>query len=377
MTSGPVVVCLDKFRGSATAREACAWLAGGLRAADPELSVVEIPLADGGEGTVEALLTAGYSPVHADVLGPTGARVRAAFAVRGHRAVVELAQASGLDLVDDPDGAPLTATTYGTGQLIARALDLGCTEIVLAVGGSASTDGGAGLLQALGARITRSDGEEIAFGGAALSDATSLDLRDLDPRLREAGIVLASDVDNPLLGPEGAATVFAPQKGATPAQVQALEAALRRWAALISEATGTDHVAAAGAGAAGGAGFAALAVLGARRRNGTELVVSELGLAEALRGARLCVVGEGSFDAQSLRGKAPVAAAALAREAGVPVTLVAGRVSVAGAVLREHGIVSGHSLLEAAGSLQEAIDRAPGLLRAIGRTIADAPQTGT
>lgn len=364
-----VVVCLDKFRGSATAAQACAWLAAGIRAAAPGVPVVERPLADGGEGTVESLATAGYSLVRTDVMGPVeGTTVSAALAVRGPRAVVELAQASGLDLI--PGGAPLTATTYGTGQLIRRALDLGCTQIVLAVGGSATTDAGAGLLTALGARLHDASGAPLPPGGGHLTNAATLDLSDLDPRIPSTEFILASDVDNPLLGPDGAAQIFAPQKGADPAQIKQLEAGLARFATLMTAHTGKDHTTTPGAGAAGGTGFAALTALAAHPRRGSTFMLDELGLPHLLQDAALCVVGEGRFDDQSLRGKAPHAAATLARRAHVPVTLVAGQITLPKPNLTPLGITAAHALLDLAETPEAAFEQTEALLYAIGERIA-------
>jgi glycerate kinase len=361
VTGRPLVVCLDKFRGSATAVQACHWLAEGVREADPTRPVLERPIADGGEGTVDALVAAGYQRVTRQVPGPLGEPVAADLAVRGDRAVVELAQASGLHHVRPTPATALAATTRGTGALIAAALDLGCRDLVLAVGGSATTDGGAGLLQALGARLLPE--------GTDLARAARLDLTGLDPRLRDARFTLASDVDNPLLGPHGAAAVFAPQKGAGPDEVARLEAGLTRCAALVAAATGADHSDAAGAGAAGGAGFAALAVLGATRVSGADFLLAELGLDDVLRDAAGVVVGEGAFDAQTLHGKAPVRAAALAAAHGVPVVAVAGRIAVSAADLAAHGITAAHDLLTVAGDQRTAMAEAERLLRQVGRRV--------
>jgi glycerate 2-kinase len=369
LAPGHILICLDKFRGSATAPEACRALAEGIRATAPGRRVLERPVADGGEGTADALVAAGYRPILVQVGDPVGRPVLATLAVRGDRAVVELAQASGLHLLSATGRAPLTATTHGTGQLIRAALDLGCRDVVLTVGGSASTDGGAGMLQALGARITGPDGTETPPGGAALATATHVELSGLDPRLRETRLTVATDVDNPLLGPHGAAAVFAPQKGADPAQVELLEAGLRNFSRLMASATGRQHAEQPGSGAAGGTGFAAFAALGAYWKSGTQLVLAELGLERALPGAALVVVGEGALDAQSLRGKAPVGVAALARSAGVPVIAVAGRVEVTDAELAAHGIGRSYSLLSRAGTPAAAMADAPGLLREIGRDI--------
>lgn len=319
-----VLVAPDKFKGSATAAQVAAHLAAGLR--DAGRYAVQLPVADGGEGTVAAAVAAGFRPVPVTVCGPTGAPVRAGFAVRHGTAVLELALASGLAAsgigLAGPD--PLRATSRGTGELVAAALDEGAAEIVLGVGGSACTDGGAGMLAALGARLLDAAGEPLPDGGAALARLARVDLTGLDPRLAGTRVVLASDVDNPLLGPSGAAAVYGPQKGAGPADVARLEAALTRWAGIVAPVVAGRP----GAGAAGGVGFAALAVLGARRRPGIDVVLELVGFGGQLPGAALVVTGEGSLDEQTLHGKAPAGVAAAARRAGVPVVAVCGRSSV-------------------------------------------------
>ena len=363
------MVCLDKFRGSLSAADAGAALARGLRRGRPGLEVVVLPVADGGEGTVAAVLDAGATAVSCRVTGPLGQKVDAVLAVRGDRAVVELAQASGLHLLDEP--APLAASTYGTGELIRAALDRGARTLVLAVGGSATTDGGAGLLAALGARLLDGRGEQLPPGGAALRDLADVDLGGLDPRLAGCSVVLASDVDNPLLGPSGAAAVFAPQKGADADGVAQLEAGLARWADRVAAATGRDLSGAAGAGAAGGTGFAALAVLGARRRPGIDVVLDEIDADRYLATAGLVIVGEGRLDAQTLRGKAPVGVAART-PAGVPVVAVSGDCTVAEGALRAAGISGSWTILaEAGGDLARAMSEAGPLLEQVGRRLAE------
>ncbi len=350
-----VVVCLDKLKGSLTAVQACAAVAAGITAARPDVEVLTRPVADGGEGTVDALVAAGWTRHPVRVTGPLGVPVDADLAVRGHRAVVEMAQASGLDRLGcapSPDTAWRSSTT-GTGELVAAALALGCTEVVLAVGGSASTDGGAGMLVALGARV-HGDGR--------------VDLTGLDPRLAATTVVLASDVENPLLGPDGAAAVYGPQKGAGPADVARLETRLRAWAAALPD--GLAHAGTPGAGAAGGTGFGALVALGATRTSGADLVLSETRLADAIDGAALVVVGEGRLDAQSLQGKAPVRVAALAGARGVPVVAVAGAVTVDDAALRSVGISRHHQLVDHAVDTDDAVTRATELLHHVGGLVA-------
>jgi glycerate 2-kinase len=264
--------------------------------------------------------------------------------VRDGAAMVEMASVSGLALLTRL--APLTASSSGTGEVVRAALDHGCHTLVLGIGGSASTDGGAGMLSALGARLHGADGG-LAPGGAALADLVRLDLSGLHPRLADTTVVVACDVDNPLLGPHGAAAVYGPQKGAGPDDVATLDAALARWADVVEATPGTTPARdRAGAGAAGGVGFAALAVLGAELRPGIDLVMELVGLADHLPGARLVVTGEGALDEQTLRGKAPAGVAAAARAAGVPVVAVAGRVALGRPELAAAGIEAAYALTD-------------------------------
>lgn len=363
-----VLLAPDKFKGSLTARQVAGHLAAGLAAARPGLSVRTVPVADGGDGTLDAALAAGYTRRPVTVTGPTGEPVTAAFGLRGEVAVVELAAASGLALLPGGRPDPLGATSRGTGELVRAALDAGARQVVLGVGGSACTDGGAGMLQALGARLVAAGGREPAAGGGPLAGLARVGLDGLDPRLAVTEVVLASDVDNPLLGPNGAAAVYGPQKGADPDQVTALEAGLRRWAELV------DPGAAAlpGAGAAGGVGYAALAVLGATRRPGIEVVLELTGFAAALAGARLVVTGEGALDAQTLRGKAPAGVAAAARAAAVPVVAVCGRCELDAAALARAGFARAYPLTGVEPDLARCLaEPGPLLARLAGRIAED------
>lgn len=357
-----VVVAPDKFKGSATAAEVAARLGAGLRATGA--SVVELPVADGGDGTLDAAVAAGYRRVPIVVSGPTGRPVPAAFALRNGMAVIELAGASGLVLL--PDGPePLVASSRGTGELVRAALDAGATSIVLGVGGSASTDGGTGMLAALGARFTDVDGAELPDGGGALPRLAAVDLTGLDPRLARVEVTLASDVDNPLLGDTGAAAVYGPQKGAAPDDVACLERGLARLASLIDP--GAAHL--AGAGAAGGVGYAARTVLRATMRPGIDVVLELVGFTASLEGAALVVTGEGRLDAQTLHGKAPAGIAAAARRAGVPVVAVCGVCDLDDHELAMAGFAAVHALT--ALCPDEARCRsAPGpLLETVGRAL--------
>lgn len=309
-----VLVAPDKFKGSLTAAEAAEHIARGVVDAYPNATVVRRPIADGGEGTVDAVVAAGFQRRAATVAGPLGEPVRAEFALRGELAVVELAQACGLQLLAEPE--PLWSTSRGGGELLLAAVRAGAREVVLGVGGVACTDGGTGLLAALGGRFT-AGGEPLADGGGALVDLDAVDLSGV----AAMDVVLASDVDNPLLGPHGAARVYGPQKGASAADVERLEAGLERLVDVTGARTAAETP---GAGAAGGVGFGALLGLGVRRRPGFDVLANLTGLAAELDSVDLVVTGEGSLDDQSLRGKAPVALARMAAQRGIPVVALCG-----------------------------------------------------
>lgn len=372
-----VVVAPDKFEGSLSAGQAAEAIEAGLRRARPDAEVIRLPLGDGGAGTLEALVAAGFQRVPVAATGPTGEPVAAAVAVHGPRAFVEMAEASGLKRLPGGRRAPLAATTYGTGQLLAAALDHGAREIVLGIGGSATTDGGAGMAAALGARLLDQAGADLPPGGAALLRLARIDVSGLDPRLREVRVTVASDVDNPLTGPEGAAHVYGPQKGAGPDDVLLLDSALRRYARVLADDLGMDVADTPGAGAAGGLGAGAIAFLGAELRTGIELVLELVGFDEAVDGADLVITGEGKLDAQSLRGKAPVGVARAAGAHGVPVVAVAGAVEVADRELRAAGFEEAHALLELEPdprrSMAEAAPLLERLAERIGRAWASLP----
>jgi glycerate kinase len=370
-----IVIAPDKFKGSLEAQQVAEALADGLAAVLPAAEVHCQPVADGGEGTVAAALASGYRPVQVSVAGPLGAPLEATFAVDGPRAVIEMAAASGLLVLPVGDnGEPaldaLAATSLGTGELIRAALDAGCTEIVLGVGGSANTDGGAGVLVGLGARLLDAEGAPVANGGGGLAGLVSVDLSGLDPRLADVRFVLAADVTNPLLGPDGAAAVFGPQKGATPADVETLDANLANFRDRLAESLGPEAAEAAdtpGAGAAGGVGYAALAVLGAERQPGVDVVLDLVGLADRLPGVDLVITGEGSLDSQSLGGKTPVGVAGLARAHGVPTVIgVCGRSLLSEAEARRAGFDEVVALLDRQPDPARAMAEAASLLTEVG-----------
>ena len=369
------MIAPDKFKGSLTAAEVAAALAEGLRAEDSSVEVRTVPVADGGDGTVDAAISAGFERRVRTVRGPLGEPTEAAFAVSNHTAVLELAEASGLRKLPPGVFDPLHASTYGTGEQIAAALDAGARTLVLGVGGSASTDGGAGMLAALGARFLDHSGEPLEACGAALVDLASVDLAGLDERIANTEVILATDVDNPLLGTFGAAAVYGPQKGAAPDDVLALETGLGRLVDVLTGQLGEHAVAAAaqpGAGAAGGVGYGAIVGLGASVRPGIELMLELLGVEQAVRDARLVVTGEGSLDEQSLHGKAPVGVARLAALHGVPVVAVCGRLGLTPEQLRRAGISEAFALAELEPDPERSMAQAAGLLEGLAGRLLEA-----
>ncbi len=366
MTDAHVLIAADKFKGSLTAVEVAAHLTAGLRRAAPGLDVTALPVADGGDGTVDAVVAAGFARRTARVTGPLGEPVEAAWALSGSTAVVEMAEASGLRHVPPGRRAPLTATTYGTGELVRAALDAGARRIVLGVGGSATTDGGAGMLAALGARFLDGAGRPLGPGGGALAALARADLSGLDGRLARTDVVLASDVDNPLTGPSGAAAVYGPQKGASPEDVAVLDAALGRLARALDPA----RASAPGAGAAGGLGYGALVGLGAGFRPGIEVLLDVVGFGEALTRADLVITGEGSLDAQTLYGKAVQGVATAARARGARVVAVCGRLELGWGDLVVLGVGRAYALSELEPDPERSMAEAGPLLERVGERIA-------
>lgn len=359
-----IVIAPDSFKESLSAPDAALAIARGVRAACPDAQIVTIPMADGGEGTVAAVLAAaGGQWRSTDVTDALGASAPAAWGWVGNdTAVIEMAAAAGLEQVPPARRDPLRATSRGVGELIRAALDAGARRIILGLGGSATNDGGAGMLSALGLRIRDAQGELIGDGGAALARATRIETDALDPRLATVRIEVASDVDNPLCGPHGASAVFGPQKGATPEQVRQLDLALSHYADLCARTLGRDERDRPGAGAAGGLGFAAHAFLNAAFRPGVEVVAELGGLAEAMRGATLAFTGEGRMDEQTLHGKTPAGVARIAKQAGVPVVALAGSLGPGYDKLYEAGITAAYSLAAGPMTLAQACAQAAELL---------------
>jgi glycerate 2-kinase len=365
-----VLIASDKFKGSLTAAQVADAVGEGVRRMRPDALVESVPVADGGDGTVAAALAAGFEQVPLVASGPTGEPVRTAFARRGDLAVVEMADVAGLVRLPEGILAPLIASSRGVGEVVAAAVAAGCRTIVLGIGGSASTDGGAGLLAGLGARLLDAEGAPVPDGGAALTRIASIDPVALRELMDGVHLILASDVNNPLTGPKGAAAVYGPQKGADANQVRELDDALTHFADIVAATTGVDHRSHEGAGAAGGTGFAALAVLGAEFRPGVELVLELVGFDDRVSRADLVVTGEGALDEQTLHGKAPAGVAAAARAAGVPVVAVCGRNQLTSDALREAGIAAAYALTDIEPDVAQCLADPVPLLVRLGELIA-------
>jgi len=370
-----IVIAPDKFKGSLSAPEVVEHLETGLLAVDDSLDVLGLPVADGGEGTLDAAIGSGFTRRTVRVTGPTGQELDADFALRGNEAVIEMALASGLAVLPDGVKDGRGATSLGTGQLIQAALDAGARTIILGVGGSANTDGGAGVIKGLGGRFLDSSGEELPDGGAALARLDSIDLSGLDVRLEQTRFILASDVDNPLLGAQGAPAIFGPQKGLSPEDVTELDATLAHFVEVLGREIGvkaSTAAAAPGAGAAGGVGYAALAVLNAERRRGVDVVLDFTGLAAKLAGATLVITGEGSLDEQSLGGKTPMGVADAARAAGVPIVAVCGRTTLTDEQISTSGFQAVYSLTSIEDDVEKCINQAGPLVEKLGSIIANS-----
>ncbi|ASD21021.1 glycerate kinase [Cryobacterium sp. LW097] len=363
------VLAPDSFKESMTAPEAVAAMRRGVLSVFPDADCVAAPMADGGEGTTEALTDAldgvlVSAPVH-DALGRS-VRARYGYVGSEHLAIIEIAAAAGIDLVAVADRDPKITSSYGVGELIRHALDRGATRFIVGLGGSVTNDGGAGMLEALGARLLDEAGADLPRGGAALARLHRIDLSAVDPRLAGSTFQIASDVTNPLLGAAGASAVFGPQKGADPATVHQLDAALGVYATVIVALTGTDVSNQPGAGAAGGLGAAFLAFFPAELRRGVDVVMDAVHLADRIAGADFVFTGEGSLDAQTLSGKTPLGVAEAAGVHGVPVVAFAGRIGPGAEVLYDHGFAALVPILPGVADLPSALaDGAANLERAV------------
>ncbi|KTC21922.1 glycerate kinase [Pseudomonas marginalis ICMP 11289] len=368
-----IVIAPDSFKDSLSAQAVADAIASGLAEVWPDAELVKCPMADGGEGTVEAVLDACEGQwMSAQVSGPLGDSVSAQWGwlAQSRTAIIEMAMASGLQLLTRAQRDACLTSTEGTGQLISAALDAGAQRVILAIGGSATNDGGSGMLSALGARFLDRNDQPLPRGGRALADLARIDLSDLDPRLANVRVEIAADVDNPLCGPTGASHIFGPQKGASPDQVLALDAALAHFADHSALTLGRDLRDSPGSGAAGGMGFAAKAYLNASFRAGIEVVADLTGLEQALVGADLVITGEGRFDAQTLRGKTPLGVARVAQRQRVPVIVLAGTLGEGYEQLYQHGISAAFALTSGPMDLEQACREAPRLLQERARDVA-------
>lgn len=348
----------DSFKESMSAKKAALAMEKGIRSVFLEAECVIVPMADGGEGTVESLVSmTNGEMVKVEVIGPLGEKVIAEYGLlgEGKTAVIEMASASGLELIKLEDRDPLVTTTFGTGELIKDALDKGVSRILIGIGGSATNDGGAGMLQALGVSFKDKNGQELTFGGGALNQLVSIDLSGLDKRIEIVHIDVACDVTNPLIGENGASAIFGPQKGATPEVVKLLDENLAHYAEVIKRELGKDIAHTEGAGAAGGLGIGLMAFLNANLKKGVDLVIEYTGLEDKMVGADYVFTGEGSIDGQTLFGKTPFGVASIARKYSIPVIAFAGRIGNGVEPLYEHGFTSIVGILKGVSSLDEAL----------------------
>lgn len=368
-----IVIAPDSWKESLTALEVANAIEDGFRQIFPDAEVIKIPMADGGEGTVEAMVAATQGRiVNLSVTGPLGEPVDAFYGLSGNeqQAFIEMAAASGLESVPAARRDPRITTSWGTGELIRHALDAGVRHIIIGLGGSATNDGGAGMVQALGAGLLDAHGEQIAFGGEALRQLERIDLTHLDPRLAECRIEVACDVTNPLTGNDGATAVFGPQKGATPEMVQQLDRALAHYGKVIERDLDKFVMTLQGGGAAGGMGVALYAFCGADLRQGIEIVTQALGLDDAVRAADLVITGEGRIDSQTIHGKVPIGVARVAKRYQLPVIGIAGSLTADVEVVYDHGLDAIFSVIPRICTLDDALVNAAENLRMTARNIA-------
>ncbi|KEA53728.1 MULTISPECIES: glycerate 2-kinase [Mangrovibacter] len=352
-----IVIAPDSYKESLSATQVAQAIEKGFREIFPDAEYVSVPVADGGEGTVDAMITATQGiRMNSPVTGPLGQQVMAEWGISGDgkTAFIEMAQASGLALVPPEQRNPLLTTSRGTGELILHALEKGAQNIIIGIGGSATNDGGAGMVQALGARLTDEAGDEIGFGGGSLLQLRNIDISNLDPRLAHCVINVACDVTNPLLGEYGASRIFGPQKGATESMIRTLDCNLDHFADVIKDTLNVDVKNVPGAGAAGGMGAALMSFLGAELRSGIEIVTEALNLEEHIHDCTLVVTGEGRLDSQSIHGKVPVGVASVAKKYHKPVIGIAGSLTKDVAVVHQYGIDAVFSVLSSISSLEEA-----------------------
>ena len=374
-----IVIAPDSYKESLSALDVATAIETGFREIYPHAEYVKVPVADGGEGTVEAMVAATQGHiVQVSVTGPLGEPVNAFYGLSGDMrcAYIEMAAASGLESVPPTRRNPLLTTSWGTGELIRHALDAGVSQIIIGIGGSATNDGGAGMAQALGAKLLNAGQQQIAPGGGALETLARIDLSELDPRLADCRIDVACDVTNPLTGPQGASAVFGPQKGATAAMIERLDRGLQHFAQIIDRDLDIDVLSLEGGGAAGGMGAALYAFCGANLRPGIEIVTDALGLADLVADADLVITGEGRIDSQTIHGKVPVGVAKVAKRYNVPVIGIAGSLTADVGVVHQHGLDAVFSVLYSVWTLDEALANAAANVRMTARNVAAVLQMG-
>lgn len=370
-----VVIAPDSYKESLTAMEVATAIESGFKEIMPDAEYIKLPMADGGEGTVQSLVDAtGGDIVTVEVTGPLGQPVEGFYGLLGDgsTAVIEMAAASGLHLVEPDERNPLLTTTYGTGELIKAALDRGVDHIIIGIGGSSTNDGGVGMAQALGAKLVDANGVDLPFGGGALADLVSIDLSGLDSRLATVQLEVACDVDNPLCGPKGASHIFGPQKGATPEMVTELDANLAHYAEVIRQTNGKEVINQSGAGAAGGLGAALLGLFDATLRPGISIVMDAVNLAEVVKDADLVITGEGRIDSQTIHGKTPIGVARTAKLYNLPVIGIAGSTAQDCRVVHDHGLDAVYSVVLGATDLPTALKEAAFNVEMTSRNIAAA-----
>lgn len=362
-----IILAPDSFKGSLSALEVCQAMEAGIRRVANEAEVYSVPMADGGEGTVRSLVDATEGRmINKTVTGPLGEPVRAFLGITGdgETAVIEMAAASGLPLVPKDRRNPRITTTFGTGELILAALAEGCKKIIIGIGGSATNDGGAGMAQALGYRFLDRKGRDLPFGGAGLKELVKIDGSGKDPRLAEVTVVAACDVTNPLTGPDGAAAVYGPQKGATPEMIRGLDEALAVFARVVEDDLGLQVKDLPGSGAAGGLGAGLVAFTGAQLQPGVKIISEAVGLHSRIQGADLVFTGEGRIDGQTVKGKTPIGVAGVAKSLRVPVLAVAGSFGEGAELVYDHGIDGMTAIVDRPMTLEEAVASATGLVAA-------------
>lgn len=353
-----IVLAPDSFKESMTAKEVCEAMERGIRKANSAITCIHVPMADGGEGTMQSLIDATGGTIHGiKVKGPLGNKVEAFYGISGdgETGVLEMASASGIHLVSPENRNPLVTTTYGTGELIKACLDHGVRKLLIGIGGSVTNDGGAGVVQALGGKLRDGEGNELPFGGGQLGRLASIDLTHFDPRLQDIVVEVACDVTNPLCGPDGASYVFGPQKGATPEMMEQLDHNLHNYANVIKRQMNRDIVDVPGAGAAGGLGGGLMVFLNGVLKKGIDMVIDYTGLEEKVKQADMVWTGEGGMDLQTQYGKTPLGVAIVAKKYNKPVVALAGRIGDGIEVLYDKGIDSIFGIMPGAATIEEAL----------------------